>query len=103
MISATSQWATLRDLFAQATELPFVERRSFLDNLSTDAVSLRGELEALLEADECQQKRPLTDAIGAAVGGAIQDRRERLVGSVVGRYKLTEVIGHGGVGTVYLG
>jgi serine/threonine protein kinase len=79
------------------------DRRFFLDNLGPDEIQLKGELEALLQADECQQKRPLTDAIGAAVGGAIEDRRRRLVGSVVGRYQLTEVIGRGGVGTVYKG
>jgi serine/threonine protein kinase len=93
----------MRDLFDQATNLPTDERRSFVDCASEDDQSLRNELLSLIESDKCQIKKPLTDAIGNAISGTIDERRQRLVGSIVGSYKLLRVIGYGGVGTVYLG
>jgi serine/threonine protein kinase len=93
----------MRDLFDQATNLPTDERRTFVDRASVDDQGLRDELLSLVESDKCQSKKPLTDAIGNAISGTMEARRQRLVGSKVGSYKLLRVIGYGGVGTVYLG
>jgi len=103
MKSADTRWQLIRTLFDQATELPTGPRGEFIQRASGDDSSLYDELQALLNADECQKKKPLTDAIGAAVDATIEGRKKRLLGTVVDRYTLTRILGHGGVGTVYLG
>ncbi|HYM35155.1 MAG TPA: protein kinase, partial [Steroidobacteraceae bacterium] len=46
---------------------------------------------------------PITGAIGSAIDVTTSEHRKELLGSVIGPYRLTSVIGHGGAGTVYLG
>ena len=46
---------------------------------------------------------PVTSAVNQALAGSAQDRRVELLGKVLGDYRLTAIIGAGGVGTVYLG
>jgi serine/threonine protein kinase len=98
-----ARWLRVRDLFEQAIELPADQRDSFIERNCGDDPSLRDELKSLLAVDAANSDSPLTGAIGAAVDATTRDRRQELLGTVIGPYRLTSVLGHGGAGTVYLG
>ena len=98
-----SKWERLQELFSRAVDLPPAERDAFVLRETTDDVELREELLGLLACDNGKSTGPLTHALGAALDATTRDRRRELLGKIIGNYKLTSVLGHGGTGTVYLG
>ena len=107
MKTADVRWMRIRDLFEQAVELPVEQRDAFVEKHCGSDVSLREELKDLLASDSAQEnaaqsKGILTGAIGDAVDSTTRNRREQLLGSRIGPYKLASILGHGGAGTVYL-
>lgn len=102
MKTQDARWLRIRDLFEQAMDLSPAEREAFLDQHCAQDESLRKELSSLLASDEKQTGGALTGAIGAAAEATTRARRKELLGSVIGPYRLTNVLGHGGAGTVYL-
>jgi eukaryotic-like serine/threonine-protein kinase len=102
MKTQDARWLRIRDLFEQAVELPPEKREEFLDRHCRDDNELREELKALLAADQPSTHGPLTGAIGDAVNATTTDKRQELVGTVIGPYRLSQILGHGGAGTVYL-
>jgi serine/threonine protein kinase len=103
-----ARWMRIRDLFEQAVELPVEERDAFVERNCGDDATLRDELNSLLVSDVAQaegarSRGPLTGAIGAAVESSTRTRREEILGSIIGPYRLSSILGHGGTGTVYLG
>jgi eukaryotic-like serine/threonine-protein kinase len=108
MKTQDARWLRIRDLFEQATDLPLTQRDEFLNRSCNDDPQLRDELKALLESDgtraeSARSRGLLTGAIGAAVESSTRTRREEIIGSTIGPYRLTRILGHGGTGTVYLG
>jgi serine/threonine protein kinase len=108
MKTQDARWIRIRDLFELAVELPPEERSAFVDRNCGDDSALRDELNSLLISDVAHAKGarsrgPLTGAIGAAVESSTRSRREEILGSTIGPYRLTSILGHGGTGTVYLG
>ena len=101
------RWMRIRDLFEQAVDMPTETREAFIDQNCGDDDGLRDELKSLLASDvahrEARSRGPLTGAIGAAVDATTKSRREELLGGTIGPYRLTQILGHGGAGTVYLG
>ncbi len=97
-----SNWERLQELFSRAVELPSGEHEAFALREVPDDKELREELLGLLACDTGKSTGPLTTALGAALEATTRDRRRAILGKVVGNYKLTSVLGHGGTGTVYL-
>ena len=122
----------VKQIFGEAYEMPLSERHAFLDAVCAGESALRAEVEALLLAfDEANEflisKDVSADAVatpkavylmsgaGSRSDGRLQTegvetegnqtepilRRER-PGTVIGRYKLLQEIGHGGFGTVFI-
>jgi eukaryotic-like serine/threonine-protein kinase len=91
------QWRRLRDLFGDAQEMAESERKAFLDRALAGEPALRAEMDSFL-------------ASAATVGAflAPRDLGETRVtaspasGSMVGPYRLVELLGEGGFGIVYL-
>ncbi|MFL6547686.1 MAG: protein kinase domain-containing protein [Povalibacter sp.] len=96
-------FARMEALFNEASVLPKEEQAAFVLAQTPDDPELRDEVLAMLALDNGRRTSPLTHALGAAFDVATRDRRKALLGKVVGNYRLTEVLGHGGTGTVYLG
>ena len=85
---------TLEALFHAALERPPTEREAFLRESCGEDEALLERLRALLAQDEDGTSTLLR---GKAVGGETKETLGR-----VGRYQLIEVLGEGGMGTVYL-
>lgn len=98
-----SKWERLQELFSKAVDLPVAEREALVARETANDPALREELLGLLACDTGKATGPLTSALGAALDATTRDRRRALIGKIVGNYKLTSVLGHGGTGTVYLG
>ena len=91
-----------REIFLKALEKPSpAERAAYLDGACGDDLALRAQVEALLQHHTADSflERP-------AAGGDTLRHGEGFVaegpGSVIGRYKLLQKIGEGGMGVVYM-
>ena len=93
--------AAARDLFEQAADLPIGKRAAFLDRTCGDDAMMRQEVEALLAADTRAANETFWYR-SALHNQIIADGiAKSAVGEVVGRYRLIELIGRGGMGAVY--
>jgi len=96
-----SKWERLHELFSRGVDLPIAEREAFVLRELPDDPALREELLGLLACDTGKSTGPLTTALGVALDATTRDWRRAMLGKIVGNYKLTGVLGHGGTGTVY--
>lgn len=93
--------AAARGLFERATDLPDDERAAFLDSACGGDLALRQEVEALLAADARAANETFWRR-SALHNQVIAERNARpAIGETVGRYRLVELIGRGGMGAVY--
>ncbi|MEM8993819.1 MAG: serine/threonine-protein kinase, partial [Acidobacteriota bacterium] len=91
------RWARLEQLFHRARLLEPNERGSFIEHACGSDSSLRRELRELLEHATDSATR-----LGDAVGEALRSSSGPQVGDQLGAYRLLEVIGQGGLSTVFL-
>jgi eukaryotic-like serine/threonine-protein kinase len=103
------RWRRLRPLLDEALDLPRDARAAFVAGLRPEDFSLREELVALL----AQQQRTdagldggnaaqlVAPAIAATLANDAEDQAR--IGRRIGPFKLVQLLGHGGMGAVYLG
>ncbi|MDB5290268.1 MAG: pkn [Phycisphaerales bacterium] len=100
-------------LFHQAQEKPAAERAAFLDQTCGSDAALRRRIELLLQAHDGPASfmaQPLVDAPPTlefdarvkAAGALPPSPDPEPVGGMIGRYKLLQLMGEGGFGTVYM-
>jgi tetratricopeptide (TPR) repeat protein len=99
--SDSSRWSRASDLFSRAAELPAHARQAFLDAECAANPGLRQEVESLLRFDHSDDSA-FGGGLRAAVTGAAAALGQAAPPDAVGRYRLIEEIGRGGMGTVYL-
>jgi Tol biopolymer transport system component/tRNA A-37 threonylcarbamoyl transferase component Bud32 len=96
------RWRRAVELFGEAVELPAGEREAFLAAECGDDAALAADVRRMVEADA--RPNPLVDA--PLVEGLLTTPTEPFEPSLVGRrvagYELTEKLGAGGMGEVYL-
>jgi hypothetical protein len=82
---------------------PEVERDAYLQGACANDPDLRASVEALYQA-YCDEQNFISALTlpGAGLPGAPEERMAEGPGSVIGRYKLLEGIGEGGMGVVYM-
>ncbi len=101
----------VRELFMDLSELPTAQWRAALEAMTQESAEVRAEVARLLELDE--KARGVNGASGAgSVAGFMENPTattlpvfkpiSEKVGSKIGVYKLLEVIGEGGFGTVFM-
>src|SRR5262245_56351550 len=90
------------DLFLEAVEKPPGEsRESYLDQACGSDMDLRGQVVALLEANDKAGsflESPALSGVHTAVESSISERP----GTVIGPYKLLQQIGEGGMGVIFM-
>ncbi|MET0660416.1 MAG: serine/threonine-protein kinase [Steroidobacteraceae bacterium] len=103
--ASDAHWDRLQDLFSRALELPPEQRTDFITCECPDEPELAAEVIGLLACDDGSGSgtSPLTNAMKRVIDDASHERRLALIGRMVAAYRITGLIGYGGVGTVYLG
>ncbi len=96
------RWAKLQSVFNEVVEHPLTERAAVLASACGGDEELRQEVEELLAIDQGSEDH-LRDAIGGAVADVVEGQRSKMLGAVIGAYRITRILGHGGMGTVFLG
>ncbi|MFN0059930.1 MAG: protein kinase domain-containing protein [Planctomycetota bacterium] len=84
----------LGEIFSRALQFSLERRQRFLDRVCRGDDALRARVERLLEIDAAAER-------GAAVHSNLADELS-LVGNTLDAFKLTDVIGTGGMGSVFL-
>ena len=108
-----ARWQRVKTLFAEAMERPAHERVEYIDAVCAGDPSMRAELTSLLEAGQDSASVPRARAAVAAAARALaantpapgagdsslQHTLELALGQ---QYEIVRLLGHGGMGAVYL-
>ena len=88
------RWACLKEIFGVALETPEAERSAYVESACGGDAELRGEIERLLaEEHETGFRSP--------VSGILRSQPTLSKGAMLGRYRIEEMLGAGGMGVVY--
>src|SRR5436190_112198 len=97
-----ARFQTIEEIFLAALEQEPDQVNAFLDTACEGDAVLRREVEALLESDQRAARFIETSSVGLATKVIQNQQADSLVGRAIGHYKISESIGTGGMGEVYL-
>src|SRR5258705_12784544 len=95
------RWNQVDQLLDAALELPLGRRAAFLDEACAGDEELRKELDALLASDDGARSFLEQPALEVAARELV-DKKESMLGQIIGHYKIVSQLGAGGMGEVYL-
>lgn len=96
----SESWRRLEQAFFDALEIPAEQRAAYLDAVCQGDAAFRAELEAVLAAHEEAGGIRTPDRLLPAFDG--QSVTDVPMGTRIGAYRIDSLIGHGGMGEVYL-
>ena len=100
MSEAPEDWARIKELAADALELPPEARAAFVHELSRESDAVRAGVQRLLASAEATSAHALEDGLaGEAV--ARLTRREDLAGQTIGGFRILRFVARGGMGEVW--
>jgi len=97
-----ARFQTIEEIFLAALEQEPDQVSAFLDTACEGDAVLQREVEALLASDQRAGRFIETSSVGLATKVIQNQQADSLVGRTIGHYKLSESIGTGGMGEVYL-
>jgi serine/threonine protein kinase len=97
----SNRWNRIEDLYYSALELDAGDRETFLEQHSLGDKSLKDEVLSLLASADRQDSFMEEPAVPLALE-VLRSARTGLVGETIARYRIVDVLGHGGMGEVYL-
>ena len=97
----SDRWNRIEGLYNSALQLDAGDRETFLEQQCLGDESLKDEVLSLLASADRQDNFMEEPAVSLALE-VLRRERAGLVGETVARYRIVDVLGHGGMGEVYL-
>lgn len=94
------RWKKVEEIFNRAIELPESDRAAFIESSCADDPELWHSVHSMLQHDT-EQLHILQTVISNAAGSLSDDETGDYTGKRVGPYRITGLIGHGGMAKVY--
>src|SRR5262245_14415245 len=97
----SQRWQRVEEMFHQALEQPLAGRTEWVERACAGDAELKTEVRSLLESDAAAAGQFVGLNVEQAVIDLQSDELDKprtLIGKQVGSYRLTQELGHGGMG-----